>query len=871
MSHHPPKLPLRFLRWFCREDYLEEIEGDLVELFEQRFSQSPVRAKLTFSWQVLRYFRPEFLRSFQRKPFIISPAMFKHNILISYRGFLRNKSSFLINLLGLVTGFICSLFILLWVQDELRVDKFHENDEHLYQVMQEINMPGGIKVGDWAPGPLADAMEAEFPEVKMAVASKSAPEILTGIVAFGEKKLKAEPRYAEPEFFELFTYPLIRGDIEKVLTDKYSVVISEELAFKLFDNADKAIGKTITWTKKVGNIVDFSEDVMVSGVFETVPGNSSDQFDLVFPFEFFLERSPNAALWENDQAEAYFLLREGANIDSLNARINRLVASNRNWESKFQLVKYSSQYLHGSYENGVQSGGRIQYVWLFSIIAILILAIASINFMNLATARASIRLKEIGVKKTLGATRKQLIIQFIIESLLLSSLAFIVALVLAGLLLPQFNLITGKQLMFDFSPDFLLPFAGISFFTGLFASLYPALYLSGFDPVKVLKGKLQTSFGELWVRKGLVVFQFSISVVLILAVSVIYLQINFIQTKNLGYNRANIMHIKKEGIPDEKMPSFLAEMKALPSVDEVTFSINRFIGNENWTGSITWEGRPENLAFHINVFTGYYDFLETFGIRLKEGRTFSREFGTDTSKVILNEAAVNIMGLKDPVGKTITFWRQPVEIIGIAEDFHYQSLYQKIEPCIFRLSGQEEGFAGDHIWVRIKDQQLVRSLEEIKPLHAEFSSGVPMDYNFLEDHYQELYESETRVGILSRYFALMAIIISCLGLFGLAAFTAERRTKEIGIRKILGASSWGIIRLLSRDFTRLVLIAITIALPAGYFLARNWLNSFAYKIDLSWWHFAGAAVITLVIAWITVGFQTFRAASVNPAECLRDE
>ena len=869
MPKHPPKYPLRFLRWFCREDFIEEIEGDLVELFEVQYEERPRRAKWIFLWRVITYFRPDFIKAFSEN-FFINTGMFKHNLIISYRSFLRNKSSFLINLLGLSSGLVCALLIFLWVQDEVRIDKFHEKDDQLYQIGQATNIFGDTRYVDWAPGPLAKALKAELPEVESAVSVKYHPDFLDGVLKYEDQTLKATPQYVNKEFFDIFTYPLLHGNKDQVLEDKHSVIISEDLAFKLFSTTRNAIGKTIEWEKKFGDFADYGGVFTISGVFENIPSHSTQKFDVIFNYAFFAEISPGVDSWDNDQATSFFIIKKGADISSLNKKITDLVNSKRDWEREFVLQKYSSKYLYNDYEKGLEAGGRIEYVWLFSAIALLILLIASINFMNLSTARASVRVKEIGVKKTLGASRENLIAQFVNESLLLTIIALVVAVGFVIAFLPQFNQITGKELTFIDNLNLLPYFVGIALATGLVSSIYPALYLSGFNPIEVLKGKLNVSFGEVWARKGLVVFQFSISVVLIVSVLVVYLQMSFVQDKNLGYDRDNILSIKKEGALEGNLEAFLTELRTLPEVKSATNSGSNLVGSENFTGGFSWEGMTDEERMRINVFSTNYDFLKTYGINLKAGRDFSREYGTETSKVIINEVAAKRMGFDNPIGKIVTFWDKPVEIIGITDNFQYQSLYSEVQPCIFYLF-EEGNNSGDRIWVKIKAGQEREAIASIGETYEEFNPGYPFEYGFVDDAYQALYESESRVAMLSKYFAGLAIIISCLGLFGLAAFTSERRMKEIGIRKILGSSVWGIIKLLSADFTKMVIAAIIIALPISYIIVQNWLSSFVYKIDMEWWFFAGTALMTLAIAWITIGFQTLKIARINPTACLRDE
>ncbi|MEM9832518.1 MAG: ABC transporter permease [Bacteroidota bacterium] len=870
----PPKYLLCFFRWFCHPELHPFIEGDLLELYAERMEVSGRRkANFKFALDVLLLFRLSIIRPFKQPQSINRIAMLQHNFIISFRNFKRHRITFLINLLGLSTGLTCALLIFLWVQDELKMDKFHEKDEQLYQLMQIYPMGGKNELLEPSPAPLAQALEDEVPEVEAAISAISHP-IFEGILVYEDKEgIKAIPNYADDGFFEMFSYPLIHGNKGQALSEKYNAVISKEIALKLFSSTEDAIGKSFEWKKKVGDIIDLSQSFTITGVFDKQSSQSSENFDVVFTYDVYDGLQDRPQDWNNDSAHTYLILAEDSDIDDLNSRITALVASHRDWENQFLLKQYSSKYLHGKYENGMDAGGRIAYVWMFSAIAVLILVIASINFMNLSTARASIRLKEIGIKKTLGSSRKNLAFQFVMESLLISLFSLLVAGVLITAILPQFNQITGKQLGLDFSITTLGTMLGITLLTGIVSSTYPALYLSSFNPVQVLKGngtpgKLTVSFGEVWVRKGLVIFQFTMSIILIAAVFIVYLQMEFINNKNLGYDREHILTIKNDGDLDSHIESFLSEVRALPQVINATNSAGTLVSHDSWTGNMDWEGKDK--PFIMYVFITNYDFIETFGISLKEGRSFSRAFGSETSKVVLNEAAIEGMGLEDPIGKTMTFWGETVEIIGIVEDFQYESLYNQVEPCIFRLFSGEENY-GDVISIKMQAGQEKAAIANIASLFKKFNPNVPFEYGFMDDEYQALYEAENRVAVLSKYFAGLAIIISCLGLFGLATFTAERRTKEIGIRKILGSSVWGIVRLLSTDFTKMVFFAIMIALPVSYVLANNWLSDFAYRIDLAWWYFIGAALIPLFIAWLTVGLQIVKAASMNPAQSLKEE
>lgn len=868
MKMHPPKWALQFLRWFCREDYLEEIEGDLIELFEEQLKQAPHWADWHFCWQVLLHFRPDFIKSFRTQPLNTS-AMFKAYFKITWRNLRRDLQFSILNIIGLTCGLSFALFIFLWVHDELNMDKFHEKDHQLYQVMQVYPTPDGIEVVDWTPALLAQTLKEEMPEIENAVSIKS-KAFDNGIISYKEKNFKADGKLASQEFFEVFSYPLIAGNKDDILSDKYNVIISEALAEKLFGISLAAIGETIKWEKR--GYYDYIDNFKVVGVFENIRSFSSDHFDLVFNSDYYLEKEKASSYnWQNNPMATYVIVQQGSNIKNLDNKISKLIQSkDEQIKNSFFLKQYSKNYLYGNYENGVEAGGRIGYVRLFSIIAIIILVIACINFMSLSTARASKRMKEIGVKKTLGARRNNLIIQFIFESQFLTFLSLVLATVIVVLLLPQFNHITDKQLRLRFDSEIILAFFAIPFVTGLFSSIYPALYLSSFNPGSILKGNLVTSLGEAWVRKGLVVFQFTVSVTLIVSVIVIYQQMNFIQSKNLGFNRDNIIRISRDGALKEKLKTFLTEVKKVPGVLYSSYSNVELIGNNNFSGITDWDGKTSEAAQVVNVLETNYDFIETFGIEMEQGRAFSREFADDSLKVILNEAAVKSMGLADPIGKTITFWGLKRQIVGITKDFQYQSLHHKVEPFIFKLLPENASY-GDEIWIKIKAGTELATIKGIKKTYAKINPGYPFEFKFIEDDYQDLYTSESKVAAISKYFTGIVIILSCLGLFGLATFTAQKRRKEIGIRKVVGASVQSITLLLSKDFLQLVVIAIAIALPISWYSTNKWLEHFSYHIELQYWVFLLAGIIAIGIAFMAVGFQSVKAALANPMNTLGNE
>ena len=533
------------------------------------------------------------------------------------------------------------------------------------------------------------------------------------------------------------------------------------------------------------------------------------------------------------------------------------------------IARYSDRYLNGKYENGKQVGGRISYVRFFSLIAIFIIGIACINFMNLSTARASRRFKEIGIKKVAGASRSTLALQYLIEAIFITLIALALALILAAFFLPQFNAITGKHLLLDFSFQFILSMIGIAVFAGLISGSYPALYLSGFKPIAILKGKLTRSSGEIWTRKGLVVLQYSISVVLIVLVTIIYHQVEFIQNKSLGYNKDEVVHFVLDGkLKEQKhLDTFLNELNQLPGVRNVSSARVAMTGDTWGVGGIYWPGQIPNDPTYFQHIIAYYDLFETLDIELAAGRPFSRDFNNEDQKVIFNEAAIRHMGIEDPIGKRIKFWGREKEIVGVVKDFHFASLHEEIKPTIINFWPERLS----SVMVKLEAGREAEALTQMESLYMEHNPEFLFESKFLDSNFQDLYSSEQRVSVLSRYFAGIAILISCLGLFGLAAFTAERRVKEIGIRKVLGASVVSIVRMLSGDFTKLVVTAICVGLPISYFVGHSWLGSFAYRISLEWWYFVISGFAVILIALAAVGWQTVKAAVRNPVDNLRSE
>ena len=802
--------------------------------------------------------------------------MLKHNIKLTFRSFQRNKTSFLINLIGLSTGLACALLIYLWVNDEMSMDKFHDRDSQLYQVMLNLDFKNEIKTSDRTPVPLAEALVKELPEVETAVSVNDFFNWRSdgGILSNKDQQVKVDGIHSSEDFFNVFTFPLIEGEKDNVLVDKNGIVISESLAIKFFKTTENVVGKTLDWSHR-----GYDGTFQIAGVFQDIPKNSTIQFDVIFHLQLLKDNDEWAGNWTGNYAQTYLILNENVDVNQVNQKIDSFLSAKNEHLTYHQLFlqQYSSKYLNNNFENGELAGGRKIYVHLFSLIALFILLIACVNFMNLSTARASLRMKEIGIKKTIGATRGNLMIRLLGESVLLSFLALILAVVIVMFFLPQFNEITDKQLDLSLNPILISSTLSITFITGFIAGIYPAFYLSGFKPSSVLKGKLDISFGEKWIRKGLVVFQFTLSVIFIVGLLVIDQQIKLTQTKYMGYDRNNIISFQwKEKLYDawsglsdvnnnDQFFTFLDELKKVSGVVHATNMKGNILTNIYGQGGVRWNDDESQESANVKSPIVGVNFMKTLGIELIAGRTFSKEHRDDYSKLIINESAAKMMSFENPVGKKIRM-NGDDEIVGVVKDFHYGSLYNNIEPLIFRFDPNS-----GHVLVKIQKGTEKNTIGKINQLYQKFHKIHPFEFTFMDEDYQAIYESETRVADLSKYFSGLAILISCLGLFGLAMFTTERRKKEIGIRKVLGSSVFGIVRMLTSDFTKTVLLAICISIPVSYIIAQKWLDNFAYNITLAWWLFLIPALAVLIIAWLTVGLQTVKAASVNPVESLKNE
>ncbi len=777
--------------------------------------------------------------------------------------------------MGLALGLACSLLIMLWVNDEYRVDAFHENRAWLYSVYERQNHDGQWSAFHGTPAVMADEMKRVLPEVQYAT-NYSWNELAT--FEASNKIIKQSGTYAGADFFKMFSYHLLEGDATKALQTPSDIAISKKMADNFFGSPAEAIGKTIRYQNK--------RDFKITAVFDNVPQKSTAQFEYILNWQTFLESyfkaldslfkdDSRSKEWTNSGPACYIMLREGTDAQAFEKKIVRFL-DNYNKEQtprdyiRLGIQRYGDIYLHSNFdENGNISGGRIQYVRLFSIVAIFILLIACINFMNLTTARSVKRAKEIGVRKVVGAMRSSLTRQFIGEALLVALLSVTVALGIVMLVLPQFNQLTGKHILMPFnSASFWLSIAALLFATGFISGSYPALYLSSFNPVRVLKGTLKFSSSALWFRKGLVVFQFMLSIILIIGTIVISQQVNYIRSVNLGYNRENLIYIPLEGDLPGKFEVFKTQALDMPGIKNITRMSQNLTQIVTKTGAVEWEGKDPNSGIEFTWSMVGYDFTKTLNAQIERGRDFSKNFATDSVGYILNETALKITGYKDPIGKPFTFWQKKGTIIGVIKDFHFNSLHETISPLVLSLG---ENIPWGRVLVRTEPGKTKEALASLEKICKELNPKFPFNYRFCDEEYAKLYKSEQVVGQLANYFALLAIFIACLGLLGLVMFTAEQRTKEFGIRKVLGASPVTLFNLLSKEFLSLVLIALVIASPLAWLAMNNWLQNYAYKISISWWMFALAGIIAMCIALLTVSFQSIKAAIANPVKSLRTE
>ncbi|MEB2778521.1 FtsX-like permease family protein [Algoriphagus sp. D3-2-R+10] len=862
MKTSPPKRPLQFLRWFCREDYLEEIEGDLVEVFSKEVEASPRKAKWKFSWNIIKYFRPGFIKSMSNSYQQNTMGMYRSYFKIGWRNLLKNRTFSLINISGLTLGITCSVLIALWVHDEYSMDAFHKDLDRIYTITSTEYSGNEITYGGYdTPGLLGEELKRVMPEVEYAV------NHVNDYSTFGvdDKKVKLSGISAGADFFKIFSYPLLFGSQEAALRSPESIAISRNMANLFFGSPELAIHQSVRFENY--------RDLKVTAVFEDLGNNVSEKFEYVMNWDFHIERNEWLKVWHNSGPTTFIKLREHANAEALKPKLQHFI---KNYDDEYSdldrlelsMQPFGEKYLHSNFKEGKVAGGRIEYVRLFSLVAVFILLIACINFMNLSTARSLKRAKEIGVRKVNGALKTSLISQFLLEALLLTSLAVLFAIVAILILLPQFNLLTGKNIQTPFwDGRFWIGMLVLTLVTGVVSGSYPAFLLSSFKPISAIKEEVKNSLSSLFFRKGLVVFQFALSIIFIVGMMVIAEQVNYIQNKNLGYQKNNLIYLPLSGTIASNFNTFKQEAQKVPGILEISQMSSRPLRLENTTGSVEWEGKaPDTKPVFVQVAVGY-DFVKTMQSTILAGRDFS-ENHADSTNYLINEKALKILGYQDPIGMPLTFWDIKGTIVGVVKDFHFNSLHVPIEPLVIRLN---KGYSWGVALIRTDPEKTSEVIESLEVLHKSLNPDFPYAYQFADDEYASLYSSEQVVKKLSGYFAFLAIFISCLGLLGLVIFSSEQRAKEVGIRKVLGASVTQITALLSKDFMKLVFAAIIISAPLAYFVMNDWLEGFEYRITIQWWVFIAAAAGAVIIALLTISVQAIKTAVANPVKSLRSE
>jgi len=807
--------------------------------------------------------------------------MFKNYFKIAFRNLWKNKGFSAINIFGLASGLAICLLILFYVNNELGYDRYNAKADRIYRVDGDLQFGGNHFVIAQSPDPVGPTLKQDFPQVEQFVRFRDHGGIM---VKKGNQNIEEDKViYTDSTLFSVFTLPMIQGDPSTALVQPNSVVITESTAKKYFNSTD-VVGKTM--------IIGDTGNYKITGVIRDIPKQSHFHFD--FFISMYGQLSPyEINQWTSNNFNTYIVLKKGSNADLLSSQLNDFVM--RYVAPVFQSLnitpeefKKQGNYLHYTlmplqkihlYSNKsgeLEANGNIEYVYIFSLIAFFILLIACVNFMNLSTARSANRAKEVGVRKVLGSLRKNLIMQFLSESVLISFISLALALVIAALLLPYFNQLSGKDMTLDlFLKPWLLPAAILLMIVvGLIAGSYPAFYLSSFKPVQVLKGKLAKGFKSSWLRSGLVVFQFCISIILVIGTLVIYLQLNYIRNKDIGFNRSQVLIIKNTDALGRQAKVFEDEIKKLNGIENGTMT--GYLPTSGWrSDSPLFPDATTDTknAVSTQIWRIDENYIPTLGMKMVQGRNFSVNFPTDSSGIIINEAALKLFGFKDPLNRPLYYMNDfpkkdltKYHIIGIVKNFNFNTLREEVTPLCFLYQPQNSSMA-----FRVHSANMPNLISMIQNKFKSLAPEQPFSYSFMDEDFNKTYSNEQRMGGISMTFSALAILIACLGLLGLITFAAEQRAKEIGIRKVLGANGRNIVSMLSKDFLKLVFIASLIAIPLAWWAMNKWLQGFAYRIQISWWILVSAALLAVLIALATIFYQAIKAALANPVNSLRSE
>ncbi len=866
MKNQPSKITRWFLELFIDNCNHDSLFGDFEEMYQIYYRENGrIRASLWLWSQIIKS-----IPAFIINPILWSIFMFKNYLKTAFRNIKRQKGYTFINIAGLAIGIATVTLIMLYIQFELSFDRYHKNADQIFRVILEFpEYYQGQNRAAISPAPLAAALVDDFPEVISATRFRPSDDVL---LSYGQKRFfENNFCFTDPATFDIFSFELLLGDPETALNAPNSIIISEQMAEKYFGN-EEPLGKILNYEDRY--------DFQVTGVLKKIPQNSHFTMDFVAPFETYGEiTGSDFTRWGISGYYTYFLLRRDADPVKLESKLSAFLE--KYWDEKHDVHdRYFIQplteiHLHSNLMAEITANNDIKYIYLLASIAFLILIIACINYMNLATARSVQRGKEVGVRKVIGAQRNQLVRQFFCESMILTIIALLVSILLINLALPAFNLFVEREMAFNITTNFQLVLwvFVLMVFIGLFAGGYPALAISSFKPVAVLTGKFKGGSKGTMLRNTLVVIQFAISIILIISTVVVRNQLDYIKNRNVGYKRDQIVVLTVRDTEARKnIEAIKTELLNSPNI--LSAASSRYLPNRiGAQGIARWPGKPKDLELPIYASTVDYDFIGLFEIKIVKGRNFSRKFPSDANGAfLLNEAAVKALGWEIPVGRdfyhTLHHERGSGKIVGVMKDFHLHSLHQKIEPLYFFLDPNKKH---SYLSLKIRANNIPETIAFIEDKMKVFSPKYPFDYNFFDVLFDQAYKSERKIESMFRTFALIAILIACLGLFSLASFTIEQRSKEIGIRKVLGASVIGIVRLLSKEFLKWVLIANIVAWPVAYFTMNKWLQDFAFKTDLSFFTFLVSALVALGIAFLTIGYQALKAAIANPVEALRYE
>lgn len=880
-KHTPPRLARRFLLTFVRHDLAEEVQGDLDEKFLSMLRKTtPARAKLQYWYQVLQYLRPFAIR----KPTSSSNhyAMFRNYFKIGWRNLAKQKMYSFVKIGGFALGIAACLLIALFIRDELSYDQFYADGNRIYRVVEVYTDHGETERGVWMEAPFAAAVKTDYPEIEKA--GRYNPVELFGA---GSNQIRPDNGmdntyeegfvFADQEFLEILKVSMVYGNLAHCLDQPNSMVITKSKADKYFPG-ENPVGQLMVVND------DAKQPYKIGGVIEDFPANSQFDFQFIITMKEREFWQGESNYWGASNYPTYLLLRPGTDVKQLEKKLLRVTekyllplwieqgrsnAKQMAKDMQYELQPIANVHLRNAgIEDPVPSHGDIRFVWLFGVVAAFILILACINFINLSTAKSANRAKEVGLRKTVGSFRSNIINQFLIESLLFSFLSFTLGLLLAWLFLPYFNVLASKSLSFPWNEWWLAPvMLGSCVLIGLLAGLYPSFYLSSFKPIQVLKGNVSRGSKNATTRSVLVVFQFTTSVILIISTFVIYRQVHYILTKDAGFDKEQVLLLQGTNTLGDKLKTLKDELLQLADVKSVSVSDYLPINGTKRNGNGFWlEGRNTiDKSIGGQFWQVDHDYVKTMGLRLAAGRDFSRDMASDSSAVIINQKMAKELGLTDPVGKRMMNW-QVYTIIGVVEDFNFDSFRSDISPLVLKL-----GTSPKIVSVKLNAKDVTTTLASIETVWKRVVPHQAIRYSFLDESFNRMYDDVQRMGRIFTTFAVLAIIVACLGLFALSAFMIEQRGKEISIRLVLGASMENIFRLLTFNFVKLVLISIVIAAPVAWYMMDKWLQDFSYKTELSWDVFALGGVMAVVIALITISYQAIRAGLANPAASLRSE